>query len=383
MKATCDRKKLLRAFTIAASAVPSRTPKEVLLNVLMNITAEGVELIGTDMERGIRVRSVDGFDVEQVGQVLLNKARFGSILSCGDSDAMRLWTTGNELLVHCNRSKYKLLLADANEYPVIDGALSGPHYEIQASALCAMLRRTVYAVGDDGRLILSGVCLEFGAKGITAVAADGRRLSHQHCGATGVNLDPLEPIGAGQVLLPAETAKLIAHTLNDSEEVARVCVRDNDLICQCGDIDIYSRLMQGRFPNWRKFALGTEGFVRFQMPAGVLKSAVRQAAVVCDAHGTAMNVPSCKITVGGGEMTLDASSSCVGESAVSVPISACRDATVRVNLSYVLDFLSPLQSDDVVEVFMKDESSAMILSTTDGYGGFISPLELTQDVSAQ
>ncbi len=80
MKVTCEREKLLHAFQTAASVRPTRSPKEILKNVKLEVTDAAVVVMGTDLEVGIRIE-VSGFEIESPGAILLPIDRFGSILS--------------------------------------------------------------------------------------------------------------------------------------------------------------------------------------------------------------------------------------------------------------------------------------------------------------
>ena len=79
MQLTCDRNLFTQAFQSAAAAVPSRTPKDVLRNVYMNLNSSGAELVGTDQEVAIRFR-VDGVTTNSTGEVLLPTQKVSSIL---------------------------------------------------------------------------------------------------------------------------------------------------------------------------------------------------------------------------------------------------------------------------------------------------------------
>ena len=54
MKISCDREQLLQAFQTAAAVAPARSPKPILQNVKLEATKEGVILMATDLEVGIR-----------------------------------------------------------------------------------------------------------------------------------------------------------------------------------------------------------------------------------------------------------------------------------------------------------------------------------------
>src|SRR5437667_330671 len=50
MKIVCDREKLLAAFQTAALFAPSRSPKEILTNIKLDVDKNGATFSATDME---------------------------------------------------------------------------------------------------------------------------------------------------------------------------------------------------------------------------------------------------------------------------------------------------------------------------------------------
>ena len=79
MKISCDREKLLHAFQTVAPVVPSRSPKQILQNVKLEVTDESAILMATDLDIGIRYE-VAGVEVSAAGSAVLPVTRFGSIL---------------------------------------------------------------------------------------------------------------------------------------------------------------------------------------------------------------------------------------------------------------------------------------------------------------
>ena len=80
MKVTCDREKLWHAFQTASGVAPSRSPKPILQNVKMEVTARWGNLDGHGLgEWAFRIE-LSGLDVQAPGSVVLPTGRFGSIL---------------------------------------------------------------------------------------------------------------------------------------------------------------------------------------------------------------------------------------------------------------------------------------------------------------
>ncbi|MFN7628615.1 MAG: DNA polymerase III subunit beta, partial [Pirellula sp.] len=63
MKIVCKRDKFLGAFQIASALVPTRSPKDVLMNVKVEADEDRVILMATDQEAGVRLE-VEDVDVQ-------------------------------------------------------------------------------------------------------------------------------------------------------------------------------------------------------------------------------------------------------------------------------------------------------------------------------
>ena len=118
MKITCNREKLLHAFQTVAAVAPVRSPKPILHNVKLDVTANGATLMATDLEVGIRY-DVAGIDVDAPGSVLLPVDQFGSILRESSDDTFRIESDSAGTTVRGERSQFKLPVADPNEFPPV------------------------------------------------------------------------------------------------------------------------------------------------------------------------------------------------------------------------------------------------------------------------
>ena len=69
MKIVCAQDELLARLAIAARGVSQRSTVQILSGVMLNATADGVELLATDMELALRVPLQAR--VEEPGEVVL------------------------------------------------------------------------------------------------------------------------------------------------------------------------------------------------------------------------------------------------------------------------------------------------------------------------
>jgi len=366
MKVRSPREHLLQAFQVAAAVVPSRSTKDILRNVKLEVTEDGGNISGTDLEVGIQV-ALGEVEVLAPGTVLLPVDRFGSILrECGD-DALEIESDGQTIRICGASSQFQLPSSNPDEYPPVPKFEEESYFQLSAPLLRQLVRRTVFATEtESSRYALGGVLLEFAEKTVTAVGTDGRRLARQE--------GPIERVGEPgdeqMPIIPARAMTVIERALGDNEEAAQVAARANDVLIRAGGATLYSRLVEGRFPRWRDVFPRDPGGARIELPVGAFHSAVRQAAIVTseERRGVEFNFAD-------GKVTLTAHGAERGESLVEMPISYDGEQqAVDLDPRYVSDFLRVLDQEKTFTMELRGSDSAAVCVTDDGYGYVIMPL---------
>ncbi len=367
MKLTCDRERLLAAFATAATVVPTRSPKEILRNIKLDVTAAGAVLSATDMEIGIRIE-LDGVEVAQEGSALLPVQRFGSILRESSDDKLLIESDERATQVKGERSRFKLPSANPIEFPGISVFESDAFHELPARLLKELIRRTLFATDtESSRYALGGVLLEMEAERIIAVGTDGRRLAKMEgpAHATGGHAT-----GDSNIIVPTRSMQLIERALSDADAEVQLSARGNDILIRSPRATIYSRLVEGRFPKWRDVFPQRRDAISIAITVGPMYSALRQASIVTDQESRGID-----FTFGDGSLVLSGSTAEVGESHVEFPIPYDGDPIpVTLDHRFVEDFLRVLNADQVFTVEIKDSESAAVFSTDDGYAYVVMPL---------
>jgi len=317
MKLSCDREKLLQAFQLAAGVAPSRSPKPILENIKLEARPEGVTLMATDLEVGIRI-DVPGIEVAAPGDVVLPTKRVGPILRETSDERLSLESDGAKLRIRGERSEFQLPTQTPDEFPAVRPFEESKYHQLPARLLRELLRRTAFATDtESSRYALGGVLLELSETGIIAVGTDGRRLARQE--------GPAESVG-GHV--PKE------HTVVPT----------------------------------RAIPLLDRGLV--ELAGGPFYSAVRQAAVV-----TSEEHRGVEFIFGGGKLVLTAHGAELGESRVELPIGyEGAETPVRLDPRFMGDFLRVLDPAGVITFSFHDAESAIVCTTGDGYAYVVMPL---------
>ncbi len=367
MKATCERDKLLHAFQMAASVAPARSPKPILQNVKLEVTADGAILMGTDLEVGIRIE-VPGFTVEAPGKVVLPRDRFGKILTESSDEQLAMESDGRKVMVRGQRSEFQLPSENPDEFPDVIAFEEKKFHEMPARFFREVVRRTVYATDNESsRYALGGVLLELTDKGLTAVATDGRRLTRQEGPAKSVGG---HTTGDNTTIIPTRAMQLIERALADNEDNIQLTARENDVLVHSGRSTIYSRLVEGRFPKWRDVFPRREGMAKIDLTVGPFYAAVRQAAIVTSDERRGVD-----FNFGGGKIVLAGHGAELGESHIELPIAYDgADIGITLDPRYLNDFLKVLDPEQNFTIELRDAESAAVCATEDGYAYVLMPL---------
>jgi DNA polymerase-3 subunit beta len=368
MKITCQRESLTNAFALAASIAPARSPKEILQNVKVTAAGGKITLMATDMEVGIRLDVEEGVEVLTEGTALLPVQRTMAILRESNDETLTFETDESGIRVQGSHSKFKLPGSNPDEFPSVTGFDEDKYHVVSTRLFSEMVRRTVFATdAESSRFALGGVLLEMEETRVTAVGTDGRRLAKME--GTG------EPIGGHQTsgastIVPTRAIQLIERALSDKDETVDVAARNNDLLVRTPRAVIYSRLVEGRYPNWRQVFPQREGAVQLDMTVGPLFAALRQAAIVTDHDSRGID-----FTFADGTLKLEASTAQIGESQIELPIAYDGEPiTLTMDHRYVADFCKVLDNETNFMLEIESGASPALLTTDDGYGYVIMPM---------
>jgi DNA polymerase-3 subunit beta len=366
MKIICEREKLLHCFQTASAVAPSRSPKPILQNLKLEVSAEQGTLMGTDLEVGIRI-DVPGILVEAPGAVILPINRFLSILRESTDEKLNVESDGNKIQVRGARSEFQLPSENPDEFPPVNTFDDAHYYELPARFFREIVRRTAFATDTEStRYALGGVLLELSPHQITAVATDGRRLARQegpiHC----VGDEGAERL----VIVPTKAMQLLDRALGDNEDNLQLSAHENDVTLKSGRVTMYSRLVEGRFPKWRDVMPRRDNAQIIELTAGPFYSAVRQAAIVTSEERRGVN-----FTFKDGRMLLLANGAEHGESHVELPIAYDGpELHITLDPRYLGDFLRVLNPEANIKLQLQETDGPALCTTEDGYAYVIMPL---------
>jgi DNA polymerase-3 subunit beta len=368
MKITCDREPMAAAFQLAAGVAPARSPKEILQNVKLTVTNQNATLTATDMEVGIRMQLEQGLDVEREGSALLPVARAGAILRESSDERLTLEADDKGIRITGQHSRFQLPSANPDEFPRVEGFDEKAYHTIGTRLFRELVRRTVFATdAESSRYALGGVLLEMEGDQVIAVGTDGRRLARMQGEAVAVEG---HQTSGTNTIVPTRAIQLMERAVNDKEESVDLAARSNDILLRTPRCTIYSRLVEGRYPNWRQVFPQREGGHQVDLTVGPLFAALRQAAIVTDQESRGVD-----LTFGDGTLKLEGSAAEIGQSQIEMPVAYDGPSTtLTLDHRFLADFCKVLDPEETFVFDFESGQSPALLSTADGYGYVIMPM---------
>lgn len=369
MKIACDREKMASAFQLAGSVALSRSPKEVLQNVKIEAQEDRVTLMATDMETGIRI-DVEGVDVQTPGKALLHVGRVGLILRESSDDQLHIESDGSATTIKGLHSEFNLPSANPDEFPTVVGFDEEKYHELPARLFREMVRRTAFATDpDSSRFALGGVLLELNGEDVLAVGTDGRRLARMV--GTGKSVGGHETT-SNTTIIPTRSLSLMERSIGDKEEVVHIAARGNDVLLRTSRCTIYSRLVEGRYPNWRQVIPKRDNSVAIELAVGPFHNVIRQAAIVADQETRGLD-----LEFGHGTLLLSAKTADLGQSRVELPIDYDGESIkVKLDYRFISDFLKVLDPTTKFKMDVASSTAPALMTTEDGYAYVVMPMAL-------
>jgi DNA polymerase-3 subunit beta len=366
MRIHCHRAALAAGLQVVGGVVPSRTPKEILKNVKLQVADGKAILIGTDAEIGVRYE-IPGVEVESPGECLLPAGRATTIVRELLDDRVDVEADAETVRIRSGKSDFRLAAQDAGEFPPVARFDDQSYHAIPGRALREAIRRTVFATdAESSRYALGGVLFELSSDKVTLAATDTRRLAVVD--VTGRVEGSHRPENPNPVI-PAKALSLIERSVADDEAEVLLALHANDALVKVGNSTIYSRLVEGRFPKYRD-VIPHQVETTVELLTGPFYSAIRQAQIVTEEDSRGVD-----FRFAPGSLTLTSRSADVGQSVIELPVSySGSELAIMFDPRFIADFLRVLEPERQVRLDLIDGESAAVFRTDDAYTYVVMPL---------
>jgi DNA polymerase-3 subunit beta len=361
MKLSVSREAFLARLGVAVRGVSTRSSIQTLSGVRLSAEDGAVELQATDMEIGIRVKvsadvEIAGNPVVVPGRLLLDVVR-----SLPNDDlSLEYHSERQDVEVVSGSARFNLRTLPSEDFPKLptgEGATS--RLEVPAPAFIETVSRVGRAASrDEARPHLTGVLVHAGGNELRMVATDSYRLAVKETkleSALDGELEVNVPVRALQELTRVAAA--------DGAEQIEIAALENQVVFTAGDVVLSSRLIEGRFPNYKQLLPETYEH-ELRLSRAELLDVVKRISLLAQ-----KNAPL-RMKFEDGALEVSAETPDIGEARESIPAPFKGEPLeIGFNPEFFQDGLDSAETEELILKLISPHRPGLIQSGDDG--GFI------------
>jgi DNA polymerase-3 subunit beta len=360
MKLSVSREAFLARLGVAVRGASTRSSIQTLSGVLLRAEGGTVELQATDMEIGVRVKVDAQIEHEGSPVVLPGRLLLDVVRSLPNDDlSLEFKPDRQDVEVVSGSARFQLRTLPAEDFPKLPTAEGGTALRVPAPAFVDTVSRVGRAASrDEARPHLTGVLVSAGGNELRMVATDSYRLAVKETKlekALDRELEVNVPVRALQ--------ELTRIASSDGAEDIEIAALENQVVFTAGDVVLSSRLIEGRFPNYKQLLPETYEH-ELRMSRAELLDVVRRISLLAQ-----KNAPL-RLKFEDGALEVSAETPDIGEARETIP-APFKGETLEIgfNPEFLQDGLDSAESEELILKLISPHRPGLIQSGDDG--GFV------------
>lgn len=355
MKIIVNKSELAAALKAAGKTCSSHGNIPVLSNVKISAVDEGDSLfiVSTNLDQytSIKVKA----NVDDGGEVLVPFRRLNSIIASLEGETVELSAEDSKTEIRSGRFRASVEGVDVADWPECSMRCKNT-YSIDSTKLSDAIKSVIgCASSDESRYILNGVFVECVASIVSVVATDGRQLAVHSFEADWNDFD---------VVIPTLAADAILDACKGASNV-EISFGENAVGITTNSTEIWSKVIEGKFPEWRKVMPDESAMRTFPAPHKKLLGILRRVGLIADPR------IGC-VRLDGSADGITVSSSNAGESAAETLECESPEFGVSVNHDFLAKMLATIDGESV-DIKVGEDDAPMLIES-DGFKYIIMPM---------
>jgi DNA polymerase-3 subunit beta len=361
MNFTITRQNLHRGLAAVSASIPSKTTLPVLSNLLFEASGDGIRISGTDLDVGVRLQVAA--DVKTGGAFTAPGKKLQEIARELPDDLVEITIRGEQIELKCGRSRFKLNGLPADDFPALPSVPFDGGWSARGEDLLSLIRHTAFAVStEESRPVLNGVLWELRDREMRMVATNGHRLARMRIPA-GPSLETTT-----HLIVPPAAFQQIQRLFDEKDEVT-VAREGNHLGFRSGGAEVYTRLIEGTYPNYEQ-VIPKDNDKHAFIARKQFESAIRRVAAVASDQTHRIRM---EFNPGSpGRMVFNVLTPDLGEAHDEMEVRYDGEPiTIGFNANYLLEVLRYVGTDEVKMSFKAPERAATVEPMPTEEGGAV------------
>lgn len=362
------RDALLKPLAVVSGIVERRHTLPILANILIRKEGAMVSFVSTDIEVQIRTRAEIGApDKSQQGEkqepfatTVAARKLLDILRALPESGEVTISHQAKKLTVQSGKSRFNLQTLAAEEFPTVAQPESYlASFTLPQKTLKHLIGMVHFSMAQqDIRYYLNGLLLVVDGGQVIAVATDGHRLAYCAVATDGgdaANGSVDGVTGRQEVIVPRKSILELQRLLGDGDASVTIDLAPNQVRFTFDEIELVSKLVEGKFPDYQRvipngytktFSIGRDDWLRALQRVAILTSdkfkgvrfVLSEDAVKISSTNADQEDAQDEIEIAYPHGTLD----------------------IGFNVSYLLDVLNNLKTEQVTVAVGDSNSSALI-----------------------
>ncbi|MEW6183281.1 MAG: DNA polymerase III subunit beta [Bacillota bacterium] len=359
-----ERNNILSAMSTALRIVPSRSPLLITTGILLKAKENRLEITSTDLEVTIRCFT-PVLEIYREGSLVIPARQAFEIVRRLADGKIEIEGQDNNVSMVYSGGELKINGFPVDEFPIVATAFEERAGFRINEGMKTALRSVLYAAGkDELRPVFTGIQFELREGTLTMAATDAHRLA--------VFEMPTDLEESYLSIIPAKALREVERALGQGEESVNVVLQQNHAAFMIDAVEIGTRLIEGRFPDWRAAIPQGPPKTLIKGETAGLIAAIERAQVLATGEASTVVV---HVQEGGFTVSSQSESGGLKE---RVPLQVeGEDVEIAFNAVYLLDALR-VAPQDTFELELNGSLGPALLKTSEnkGFLALVLPLRM-------
>lgn len=351
MKFITKKEDILNELQLLQGIVEKRNTMPILANILINTSQDKVELIGTDLEVGMK--TYFSAEVEETGAVTVSgKKVFEIVKSLSSRDDVSFEKIDDKMMrITSGASEFKVNILPKEDYPQVPEPKFEKDINLPLEKFKEMIEGVYCAISQEQRYYLNGALMKLKNNSIELISTDGHRLAYTY--------SKIEDLHIIEEIKGIISKKTLSELRKLEDETIAFDLDENNLFFNIKNRTLTSRIIEGKFPNYEA-VIPKDNENILTLSREEITDAVRRVSLLSTERSRGI-----KLSIKENKVSLFSSNPEMGEARDEVEADYSGDELeIGFNSQYILDFLSTVRAKDVC-FELKDENSAVLMRTKD------------------
>ena len=339
MKFTVLQENLSKSLNIVSNFISSKKQLPILNNILFFLENGNLKISATNLE--ISINYWLPVKIEKEGKITLPAKTIVNFISSLPNDKVVFETDKNNVKISCRNYKAVFNGIPAEEFPKIPSLKNKNDKNnsliLKAEKFIEAIKQTSFTASqDESRPILTGLKIDFLDNYLQIVATDGYRLSLK-------KIPNVVSKKFSNLIIPAKTLIELVKIYSQEKEIKLSFLKeDNQLIFSLDGVEIISRLLEGKFPDFNKI-IPRESLTKIIINKDDFKRAVKTASLLAKNSANII-----KLKIFKSKLKITANDPEVGKNEIEIEVEKeGEDTQVAFNCRFLQEYLNVLEDKEV------------------------------------